>query len=331
MKLNFIHAILAIIVLAMNCFPATAQPEGEKAMFAQKPVLKNAQELVEALRQNRELRAIADIQASLPNLMVGNRPDPKAMEALGEELRTGTEDTRVEIIKFLDEIRYFADPGHELRTPEVIALLVGPALVQGDNARGLAMRSLYTYASVPTLFRHKDVFTKALREDPEGGEVLLLVAKAKALEAREDVERLSRLPEWNVDGSPNEPVQIARAALGDTKIEDTFLAVAEKDQYSEGPLLHLAQIGTKRSLQAVCQRVRSPLIVDLKGVHEKSVRLFAIDALRYAYPERPELAPFGIHSDEDYIKVEEFCIKELGVRFHQPRPEFFTTIPYPIN
>ena len=302
-------------------------------MQTELPVLKNAQEFIEVIRQGKEPRGVADMQKSLHNLMIGNRPDPKAMEALGEELATGTRQIRIEIIDLLDRIRNLADPGYELRTPEVIALLVGPAFAQTDSARGLAMEMLYKYASTTTLSHYRDVFMRALKERPDGY-ILTLIAKAKTPEAREEVDRLSRLPVWNEPGSSRyETMRIARAALGDTKIENEYLAELPREEKAgsggaRDALFPLAQIGTRRSLQEICLRMRSPLIID-DGIRQKSIRLFVMDALRYAFPERPELDSGNVRKEEDYIKVEQFCTQELGVDFRgRPRPDFFVEILY---
>ena len=307
----FIRTALTAIALAVVfSLPATAHSE-EKTVQTEIPVY-----------------------TKLPDLMVGKQPDAKTMEALGEELATGTGYVRKDIVDLLDQVRRLTPPGYELRTPEVIALLVGPGFAKADGARSNAMEMLYKYASPATLSPYGDVFMRALKERADGF-VLTLIAKAKTLEAREEVDRLSRLPEWSKPGDSNrDAIRIARAALGDTKIEDEFIAEAnrleaEDKAYELGSALYqLAQIGTRRSLQAVCQRMRSPMIIDLVSAYMRAIRLEAIDALMYAFPERAKF--FSVSTDDDYIRIEQFCTQELGVDFRgKPRPGFFTYQGYP--
>ena len=104
-------------------------------MQTQRLVLKNVQEFIEVLRQGKDPRSVVDLDRSLPNLMIGGQPDPKAMKALGEELATGTQDVRQNIIMLLSKLRYLNSPSYELHTPEVIALLVGPAFAKPDGAK----------------------------------------------------------------------------------------------------------------------------------------------------------------------------------------------------
>jgi len=332
MKRTLCHAALFFVALVVNCCPAIADPTEKQPMqTTQRPVLKNAQDFIEFFRQGGKHY---DDQF-LTNLMVGNRPDPKAMKALGEELAAGKEDVREKILPLLREIGLIAHPKYELRTPEVIALLVGPALVKADAARPEAMDMLSMYVSPATLSRYGDIFTKVLKEEPEWS-VLMLIAKAKPPQAREEVERLSRLPEWNKpDGSNRTAMRIARAALGNTKIEDEFIAdAAQKETAGDAEglakALHtLARIGTPRSLRAICPRLRSPLIIDLVSAYTKSVRLEAMEALLYAFPEREELYE-QVFDREGYIRAEQVCVQKLGFSFAGiPEPVFFTYEGYP--
>ncbi|MDR2208001.1 MAG: hypothetical protein LBE22_03395 [Azoarcus sp.] len=294
--------------------------------MAQKPVLKNAQDFIEFFRRGGEYYD----RQYLPNLMTDNRPDPHALKVLGEALLTDNDDVRDRIVRLLQEVAYLDYPAYELRTPEIIDLLIGPGFAKLDGARSDAMDLLRGRASTATLSRYGDVFLKALKEDP-GGSVLLLIAKAKPEGAREEVDRLSQLPRWK----DNESMRIARAAFGDTSIEDEFIAGAkQKEDAGDGiglgeALNPLVRIGTQRSLQAVCLRMRSPLIIHRPGVQQESVRLRVMSALIYAFPEEYDLLkPSSVWEDTDYIRVEKFCTQKTGVRYDGiPRPEFFTTLP----
>jgi len=328
MKRNFIHAALAAIVLAVCCPPATANPTEKQSMqTAQTPVFKNAQDYIEFFRKGGKY-----YDKQLPGLMVGKQPTPQAMKALGEALLTDNDDVRDKIIYLLRDIDRLNPPVHELHTQEVVALMVGPGFAKIDSARSKAMDLLRQYASTATLSRYGDVFLKALKEKPSGT-ALMLIAKAKPKGAWEEVDRLYQLPERKDEKA----MRIARAALGDTKIEDEYIADAQRkedagDVSGLGASFYpLVEIGTQRSLQAVCRRMRSPLIQNSPGIEQRSVRLIAMHALIYAFPEESKmLDPNNVMKDDDYIRVEQFCEKATGVRYDgMPRPPFFTTFGYP--
>jgi hypothetical protein len=252
------------------------------------------------------------------------------MKVLGEVLATDTQDVREKIIKLLNDIRHISFPTYELRAPEVIDLMVGPGFAKRDGARSDAMDLLSKYASTATLSRYGDIFLKAVKEGPDYSS-FLLIAKAKPKGAWEEVDRLSRLPEMK-DASV---VRIARAALGDTKIEDEYIADAKRKEDAgdadglEESFYPLVQIGTQRSLRAVCQRMRSPIIMDAPGLRRISMRLKAMEALIYAFPEEYDLLyPGGVTKEEDYTRVEQFCTKTVGANYDGiPRPALFTTMP----
>jgi hypothetical protein len=264
--------------------------------------------------------------------MIGKQPDPKALKALGDELATGTSDVRKKIIDLLEDIKALCHPGREeLRNTEIIALLVGPGFAKTDAARGYAMDMLSEYSSPATLSRYGDIFLKALKEEPESS-ALQLIAKAKVMQAKEEIDRLSRLPEWKDEGW----MHIARAALGDTKIEDAYIARATEQEATgsahllNDSLMTLAWIGTPRSLRFICQRMRSPLIRPLAGpTASRSIRLDVMDALTYIFPGEPALFSGGVTEEEDYTRAEQFCTREFGVQYDDiPRPEFFTESPH---
>ena len=328
---NLTHTALAVIVLAMNCHPVFATQPEQQTMQTQ-PEFKNAQDFIEFFRQGGKRY---DRHKNLPNLMIGNQPDPEAMKVLGEELTHGTEDVREKIVDLLVDVARLNYPEYELRTPEVIALLIGSGFAKTDAARSNAMDVLSKFVAPATLIPYREAIAKALKEEPEDS-ALVLVAKAKPPQAWEEVNRLSRLPEWNEpDSISTTSLRMARAALGDTKIEDEFIADAKRKEAAGkaedlADALHLlAQIGTPRCLQAVCGRMRTPLIIDRVGAYRKSVRLEVIDALSYAFPEEPVLDSSQIRRDLDYERVELFCTQKLGLRYSKPRPPFFTDDGYP--
>jgi len=97
MKVKFIRAALAVIILAIYCSPAIADQMEKKSMqVTQKPVFKTVYDYIEFFRKGGER-----YDKKLPGLMLGARPDPRAMKALGEALMTDEQDVRQNIIHLL--------------------------------------------------------------------------------------------------------------------------------------------------------------------------------------------------------------------------------------
>ena len=290
---------------------------------SEKPAFTNAQDFVEFFRKGGEVHRKKE---SLPNLLIDNRLDPKAIKVLGEELATGIQVMRKRIIDLLNELRRLVPPGRELRDPDILGLLFGPGFAKSDGARSNAIEVLRWYTSPATLLNYRDAIMQALKEPPTNAYVLLLVAKAKPLEAWEEVDRQSRLPEWR----DKPAMRIARAALGDTRIEDEYIAAAERAEaagWAEGldeNLSTLSWIGTPRSLRFICLRFRSPLIIKGAGGYDRLVRTEAVNALRYAYPGEVALDTDFITNEEGFTRAEAFCARTFGVNYAGiPRP------PYP--
>jgi hypothetical protein len=356
---HLIHIALAAVVIATQC-PATlaGQTEEQPVQAPSKPVFNNAQDYLTFFRQGGE-----HYDSPPTGLMNGSRPNPAAMKALGAALLTDNEEVRTKIIRLLREASYL-DNRYELRQPEIIALLVGPGFARPDSARSDAMGLLLRYASASTLARHGAALLKELQQRPDET-LFLLIAKAKPKGAWQEVQRLSALPEWSLSGSRGETLRIARAALGDTQLEDEYLdalkransraleegamprspeffapasplegkpvilGVGEQGLWSHlGPPMY---IGTRRSLQAVCRYLRSPLIIHIPGLEDRSIRLTVMQILSSAFPEQRDLLdPSNVLSDADYLRAEAFCERATGVRYDDlPRPEFFTSRPYP--
>jgi len=317
--IKLILTTVAIIVLAMNCPSAIAdQTEKQTMQTKQYPVLNNAQEFIEFFRQGGKYY---DKQKSLPNLMIGKQPDPQALKVLGEALATDTQDVRDEIVRLLRKIASLNHPARELRTPEVIDLLVGPGFAKRDSASSEAMDILREDASIVTLSRYGDIFLRELKKKPSAS-LFLLIAKAKPKGAREEVERLAKLPEWENDLY----MRITQAALGNTKIEEEFIADAkQKEDAGDGrglvkSFIPLVQICTPSTLRAVCLRLRSPLTYQFNffthPVYDEAMR-----ALIYVYPEEADFLTNPGPGEEAYIRVEQFCELKTGVSFYGiPRP-----------
>lgn len=286
----------------------------------------NAGEIIMAARRGER------IKGRLDELIVDGRPDPAALDALGGELAIAGSEEREMLVDLLVKLGLRTDSltreGAEvLRSPEIIRLLAGPGLAKGDLGREAAMDALRKLVIIRDLSRYEDVFVKTLAESPSEG-AFLLVAKVKPLKAKMEVDRLARLPEWK----ENEAAKIARGALGAKDVEDGFIAkvtAASTGRELVRAMGPLSLMGTRRSLKIIAGLLRTPLIIDIPGTYQKSVRLNVLDALLYNFPDRPELYPNNIITEEDYFKAERFCTRELGVTYTTPPPPFMTFRGYP--
>jgi hypothetical protein len=189
-------------------------------------------------------------------------------------------------------------------------------------------------AKPANLKKYGEAFARALEIQPEGI-AFLLVAHAKAFQAKEVVERLSLLPSW----SDHENARIARAALGNTQVEDAILAEVKRLEEAgdvetltargAGGLLYvLGRIGTHRSLMTLAKLMRSPLERIVNGTRysgRETIRLYVMNALRYSFPDQADklLNRNLVKSEEDYLAVERFLTRELGISYDDmPMPEF---------
>ncbi|NUQ77568.1 MAG: hypothetical protein HUU21_28860 [Polyangiaceae bacterium] len=274
-----------------------------------------------------------DFQPPSTGLIVNGQPEAASLQTLAQALDSKPADVREQIVALLVDLGVRTDPltpaGAEvLRHKEIIQILVEHALQPADLGREAAMDALRKLVRSEDLAPYGDRFTDALRAAPTQ-EAFLLVAKAKASSAAGLVDTLVHTPAWaNVEAA-----RIAYAALGDTATEDEFLAreqAASTGQELAIALGSLALIGTERSLKAIAQRLRSPLIITLPGAYDKSVRLNVLDALRYNYPDQPVLYPNNINDDSDYAAAEQFCSRKLGVVYTEARPPFLTYFGHPI-
>jgi hypothetical protein len=308
---------------------AAQQPAKTNSPTMEDSMPRTAQEYIAAFERGE------DFASPATGLTINGQPDPAALDILGTSLATADASVREKIVRLLVDIGRKTDPltprgADVLRHPKILELLAGPGLAKPDSAREAAMDALRHFVTQTDLRHFADSFMKALTHAPTQ-EAFLLVAKAKPSAGKDLVERLAGLPEWRTV----EAARIARAALGDKDIEDVFLADASKAEEASNArmladaLSKLGFIGTPRALRAIAERLRTPLIFEIPGAFEKSVRLDVLQALLYDFPDRPELYPNNIISESDYAAAERFCEQKLGVRYTHPTPPFLTYRGYP--
>ena len=252
-------------------------------------------------------------------LIINHQADKIALHELEKELTTGSSEVREKIVELLTEIDFEASEKSTLQDQGIIKILSSAGLSKDDLGLTAAANVLRKKSTYEMLISYSDSYTKALAVSPDD-DLLLLVAKAKPSHAKVVVEQIAILPEWH----EKEAVKIARAALGNTVIEDQYITAAKQATNGESlaqSLKILGFIGTRRSLQAVASYLRTPLKITNEPHFERTVRKDALEALSYNYPDKHFLFPSNVQTQEDYAKAESFCTTSLGVIFNGPTPQ----------
>lgn len=289
--------------------------------------MQDANALIDRLRKGEPFKRGAEAF-----LTPAGTPDPAALEQLGEAIRTTAEPGRESLIRLLAAIGREADPlrpsgGNLVRDPAVIALLVTPSLAIPGGGRDHALDTLE--ASVPALLLapHHEALVKDLEERP-GTAAFHVVAKAKPRDARAKVEAVAASPRW----SSEEAAAVAKAALGDTAIEQRFAEafVATREPKEKMRLAGvLGRIGTAGALAALASELRTDVVYEMPGALRRSVRLEIVAALSKSFPEEKSLWDNAIVSDEGYARVEVFVEARFGLTWKTARPPYLTIQGFP--
>jgi hypothetical protein len=321
---NLMFRHLSVFLLLFIAFSAHCQ--NRRMQYSnQSPSEKAAQSYVAGFNSGKAFTPPSE------GLMSHGAPAPDAVAVLKKELRSGTPETRENIVLLLADLglqsRTTPKGTEVIREKAIIETLVDAGLNPSDLGRSQAVIALRRYGMQPELAAHSAAIARALKEEPSD-ELLLLVAKAKATEANEPLQVLKFSDEWH----SNENVLIALAALGDRSLEEKFIAAFREATTPEAvaeALRPLSLIGTERTLSLVAATLRTPLIIDRPNIEQKSVRIDVLEALRYNFPDEPALYPNNINTDADYAAAENFCIRRFKTDFNQPRPPFLTYFGYP--
>jgi hypothetical protein len=214
-----------------------------------------------------------------------------------------------------------------IRDRAIIGVLVNNGLSRQGAARDVCL-DLLQYAVPGSVLRD---FGRQLAGNLKiypDATLLLVIAKAKAPEAKDAVDSLMKIPGW----AGETETRIAAAALGDSEIERSFIerfraaqAPGEKAELAK----QLGLIGTEPALREVAAAMRSGMIIEMPGVSSRSIRIYLIEALSYNFPEETFLYDNAVNSDEDYTRIEKFCEERFGVRWKTERPPFLWIQGYP--
>lgn len=248
-------------------------------------------------------------------------PDRNALESIASELRRNpSQDVRIQLVKLLVNLAIQTDPHGTISHRRILSILLNDASILPDDAYRFAMDRLAELGA-PNALRDFAPVVARLATDAPISELFLVVAKAKAVDALDEMQELEKDPIW----AKNDNFRIAQAALGDASIEDEFaVPFSSTGDPKEKIMLarRLAQIGTSTSRDLLAREMRSPMVLRVPGSYEMSVCVEIAKALLYCHPDQTFLG--RIESDDDYERIERWCEFQYGIQWNRPRPPFLT-------
>jgi hypothetical protein len=317
-KLIYIYVVLAatlVVLIKLACADSEIRSDAKKEVVS----VPEVKEWILKFRQGEEFWGSAD------EFFVNGQPDQNVLVQLAEALRSEPDSVREQVCKMLVTIGRQADPlfnkgGDMIRDRQIISILVRDGLRHKDAARDFCYDNLQLAVPPVVLKEYGQPIASDLRRWPDAT-ALLVVARGKIKEALPVVDSLMEVPGW----AKERETQIAKAALGDTEIENKF--IEEFRQITDPPAKaelakELGYIGTEKTLSALADDMRSDIIWDRPGVMMQSIRVFIVGAFHYNYPENPLFFDIAVQSDEDYASIEKFCEETFGTKWTKDRPEF---------
>jgi hypothetical protein len=278
---------------------------------------------VERIRQGE--RVEGDVEVFLKD----GKLSPEAAAIFASALGKEPEPVRECLVKGLAEVGRLRDPLHQpgvklLRDAGVIAALVEEGLKRPGTARDAALGALLEGVPPEMLKPHGEALAADLKARP-GTTALLVVAKAKAAAARPVVEALE---------PREEEAEIARAALGDSAVEQRFIRefLEARDPERKAALAKtLGHVGTPAALKALASEMRTEMVVEMPMVARRSVRVDIVAALSFAFPDKMFLWDNAVRDDEGYARIEAFCERTFGVQWTKSRPQFLWIEGFPAD
>ncbi len=287
---------------------------------------KIVRDLIERFRNKEEFRGSADA------FITNGKPDENKVSLLRDALDKEPEFVREQICRLLVAVAQQSDPLYKsginiVRHKSIVSVLIEKGLAKPGGARDYCLDTLQNLTP-PSLFKdYGDALTDDLRRWPDSTG-LLVVAKAKPINAMPVVDDLANSDEWGDE----ENIPIAKAALGDKRIEtryiESFLSANDAEEKARLARL-LGFIGTQDVLRALASEMRTDLVIEMPMVLRRSVRLDIMAALSYNYPEEAFLYDNAIMDDSGYARVEKFCEEKFGIVWKKPRPEYLTIQGFP--
>ncbi len=317
---------IAVIILLTAVFSAVAAGSCGCRSGKETDELTKIQELIESFRSGVEF------DGDVEPYVTGGKPDMEAVGRFRTALEREDEPVREQVCRLLGALGKRVDPLYEkgggmIRDRTIVGILVNDGLSRKGPARDICLDLLQYAVPGHVLKDFGRQMADNLKMYPDAT-LLLVIAKAKAPEAKDAVDSLMKIPGW----AGETETRIAAAALGDREIERSFIerfrAAQEPAEKAELAKL-LGLIGTESALREVAAAMRSDMIIEMSGVSSRSIRIYFIEALSYNFPEETFLYDNAVNSDEDYAKVEKFCEERFGVKWKKERPPFLWIQGYP--
>jgi hypothetical protein len=300
--------------------------------------------LIERFREGEEY-SIYEYEKNdplMPRSISDGRPDCFTLNYLENRIQKENDFVSIQIVNFLEDLAVHTDPFNALinrnlkvemgyiarlvRDESTISILMTKFLKGKGDVQERCYEILHRQVPGDLLLPHTEKLLQEL-ERRHFESLIDLLAKAKPHDALERIRSVFS----KRNQTKSLPAQIAMAALGDGKIEQVLIQdfLQEKDpreKISKGN--QMADIGTPASIYALASEMRTPLVSVITGALARSVRIELIPALRFALPLAEELY-YPIESDADYIRIEKFLEKSLGVKWERERPPYLTILPLP--
>lgn len=245
----------------------------------------------------------------------------ESLDEIARSLRCEASATvRMQLVKLLVNLAVELDRSHLLRNPRILSILLDEASIRDDEAYRFALDRIFALTPPSSLLEYSRTLAFLASEAPTP-ELFLVIAKAKAIHAREAISGLSQHPQW---GASDER-KIACAALGDLQLESDYI---QRFQQTNDPqekidlAKRLGWIGSRHCLKVLALEIRSPITYRISHIYEASIRPEIAKAIQHCCPEIEFLS--RIESNDDYGKIEEFCQSEFQVQWKYPRPPFLT-------
>ena len=206
---------------------------------------------------------------------------------------------------------------NKIQDREILAGLLQGSTTVHDRGTSVALDFLTERGDPKILATMPDAILRPLEGD-QYYSWLMLVAYAKPTGALEVLQRLAiKHPHLKKGGE----WMHAMAANGDQALETHYIQsfLTTEDARRKMDLAKaLRMIGTRKTLSALAQEMRTPLVYQLGRILQSPVRETIAEQLSLVFPEMDR--HFPTNSEESYAKVEAFCEKEFGTKWKTKRP-----------
>jgi len=210
---------------------------------------------------------------------------------------------------------------------KVIALLVGILKEKDSTVKRAATNLLFYRVRDTDMIAIGEEIIKALEESGDLTSYPKLLGKTGSARARKS---LGSDPQFRIVNK--ESTELALAKLGDEKLEKKFIKLflnEEDSRKKERFAINVGYVGSTNAINALAREMHSPLIVTNASGSRYSIRLPIIKALSMAMPDKDIFwIPIPEPTDDKYyIQIENYCEKNLKIKWSTPRPPFFYFSP----